>query len=66
MSLTHFVGFRDLVALRIFGKPDFIHIGWDRRAQREIAPGDRIIFANGDGSEPPQVHSFPDIVEPKA
>lgn len=36
---AHFVGFRDdrcWSAVRAFGRPDFIHIGWDRRARHEI------------------------------
>ncbi len=67
VKCTHFVGFRDdryLTACRIFGPPDFIHMGWDRRAQREIAPGDVVVFADGDGSEPPCFHSYPDIFDP--
>src|SRR5690348_6118637 len=43
----HFVGFRGEEyhsATRVWGLPDFIHRGWDRRAQREIAPGDIIVF----------------------
>lgn len=47
---VHFVGFRDdryWNAVRVFGLPDFIHRGWDLRAQREIAPGDTIVFADG-------------------
>lgn len=47
--MLHFVGFRGDEynrAIRVFGKPDFIHMAWDRRAQREIAEGDTVIFAN--------------------
>jgi hypothetical protein len=35
-SLTHFVGFRDdryNRAIRVFGRPDFVHRFWDRRAR---------------------------------
>lgn len=62
----HFVGFRGdeyLRALRVFGRPDFIHIGWDLRAQREIAPGDVVVFAKGPADQAPALRSFPDIVE---
>jgi hypothetical protein len=43
MRCVHYVGFRDdayLRALRVFGGPAFIHRWWDRRAAREIGPGD--------------------------
>jgi hypothetical protein len=44
----HFVGFKDdryLTAKRFFGKPDFIHRHWDRRALDEVMPGDVVVFA---------------------
>lgn len=62
----HFVGFRGdeyVRAQRVFGRPDFIHIGWDLRAQREIAPGDVVVFARGSADQEPQARSFPDILE---
>lgn len=62
----HFVGFRGdeyTAAVRIWGPPDFFHIGWDLRAQREIADCDTVVFARGDGSQPPSRHSYPDIIE---
>lgn len=43
----HFVGFRGdeyLSAIRVWGQPDFIHQWWDRRAAREIAVEDTVIF----------------------
>lgn len=52
---VHFVGFRDeryWSAVRVFGKPDFIHRAWDRRSQREIGPDDLIVFAVGDERQP--------------
>ena len=64
---VHFVGFRGdeyVSACRVWGRPDFIHIGWDFRAQREIAPGDVVVFARGPADQQPQQRSFPDIVEP--
>ena len=63
---THFVGFCDdhyLAAVRAFGRPDFIHRGWDLRARREIADGDLIVFAQGDSEQQPRVKSFDDIRE---
>jgi hypothetical protein len=38
--------------VRVFGRPDFIHRRWDKRARREIQPGDVLIFAEGDESQP--------------
>lgn len=52
-NAIHFVGFKDdryNTAIKVFGKPDFIHRKWDRRAQREIMKGDTIVFAKGDES----------------
>ncbi|MBB4086759.1 hypothetical protein [Sphingomonas carotinifaciens] len=49
--------------MRIFGPPDFIHIGWDRWAKMEIMPGDVAIFATGEAEDHPSDHSFPDICE---
>ena len=47
----------------MFGKPDFIHRGWDLRAQREIAEGDTIVFAQGDADQAPRQKSFDDVRE---
>jgi hypothetical protein len=60
----HFVGFRGeewRSAIKIWGRPHFIHIGWDRRAQREIMPGDTIIFAQGDWTQPVSQWNYPDL-----
>jgi hypothetical protein len=54
-AIVHFIGFRGdeyHSAVRIWGKPDFIHMKWDRRAQIEIVDGDIAIFAVGDEHEP--------------
>ncbi len=54
----HFVGFRGdeySAALRIFGPPDFIHIGWDRWARQEVMPGDIAVFARGTADDEPSV-----------
>lgn len=63
----HFIGFRGnevISALRVWGKPDFWHLGWDTRALREIADGDVLIFATGDEHTPPSRYTFDDIREP--
>lgn len=53
--MIHFVRFKDdryHNAVRVFGKPDFIHRFWDRRAADEIAEGDIVVFAEGDDTQP--------------
>ena len=53
--MIHFVRFKDdryLRAVRVFGPPDFIHRFWDARAVCEVVPGDVVIFAEGDESQP--------------
>lgn len=62
----HFIGFRGdeyLSALRVFGPPDFFHIGWDRWARMEIVEGDVAIFARGSAGDEPSIHGFPDLIE---
>ena len=64
---THFVGFRDdryWNAVRVFGRPDFIHRGWDMRARREIDfEADTVVFATGPHDQAPRLRSFDDITE---
>jgi hypothetical protein len=64
---VHFVGFRGeeyASAVRAFGKPDFIHMGWDRRARREIDfDNDLIVFARGPHDQPFAERNFNDIRE---
>lgn len=46
--LLHFVGFKDdrwHSAVRVWGKPDFIHRFYDHRAVGDMAPGDKVVFA---------------------
>ena len=56
-ALVHFVGFRDdryWNAVRIWGMPDMIHEAWDRYAADDTAPGDVIIFAEGEWNQKPR------------
>lgn len=65
-SALHFVGFRGeeyISAVRVWGKPGFIHRRWDQRAKREIHPSDTIIFAKGDEYDEPSEFNGQDIVE---
>ena len=59
----HFVGFRGdefASALRVFGPPDFIHRNNDPRLPGDVAPGDRVVFANGSEDRPHLKFSFND------
>ena len=61
--MLHFVGFKDdrySTAVAVFGKPDFIHKLWDRRAVDEIAPGDTVVFADGDERSPVKRFAYDD------
>jgi hypothetical protein len=61
--MMHFVGFKDdryQNAVRVFGKPDFVHRFWDRRAQDEIAIGDVAVFADGDETQPTRQFAYDD------
>ena len=66
MCAVHFVGFRDdrySAAVRVFGRPDFIHFVWDKRAQRDIAIGDTIVFAKGSAFQELGRFNGPDIFD---
>lgn len=56
MICVHFIGFRDpqrwANAVSIWGEPHFVHHVWDRRAAREIAEGDVVVFAKYDPERP--------------
>jgi hypothetical protein len=68
MRVVHYVGFSDdryWNAFRVFGGPRVFHRWWDRRAVREIAPGDVVIFADGDWQQQPRPFNAPDIDEPE-
>lgn len=63
---VHFVGFRGdeyWSAVKVFGRPHFIHRWWDLRAQRDIADGDLVVFARGDCRQKPNKYNAPDIEE---
>jgi hypothetical protein len=70
---VHFVGFRGdefWSAVKVWGRPGLIHIGWDRRALRDIGPDDTVIFATGTEHDPFPVNrrtglemNYPDILE---
>lgn len=65
-ACVHFIGFRGeeyWSAVKIWGKPDFIHQRFDRRAQRDIGPGEVVVFARGDDSEPVAKWNGDDIDE---
>jgi len=59
----HFIGFKDERyhnAVRVFGRPDFIHRHWDVRAKHEIVQGDVAVFATKTYHDIPNVYSFND------
>ena len=66
LPALHFVGFRDeryWNAVRIWGKPDFIHITYDRYAVQDMAPWDVVVFAKGDWQQEPRPFSGPGLIE---
>ena len=61
-----FVGFRGdefWSAVRVWGRPDFVCRGWDRRAQREVAENDVVVFARGEFDQPFSQFNFNDLDE---
>lgn len=64
--MVHFVGFRDdryWNAVRTWGRPDFVHITFDRYAAQDMAPCDTVVFAKDDWTQEPRSFSGPDLVE---
>lgn len=62
-GLFHFVGFKDdryWAAVKAFGKPDFVHRFWDRRAVDEVMEEDIVIFADGDETQEVRTFAFDD------
>lgn len=63
---THFVGFRGeefWSAVKVWGRPGFIHQRWDQRARRDIAEGDTLVFARGTEADEPSRFNAPDLIE---
>lgn len=63
---VHFVGFKDdrwWNAIKVFGKPDFVHPAWDTRAQREVGVNDIVVFAKGPHDQPLVKHNTQDYIE---
>lgn len=63
---VHFVAFKGEEyhsAVKVWGRPHFIHRGWDLRGQREIDENDVVIFAQGEHDQVPRVKSFNDLEE---
>jgi hypothetical protein len=66
ITIVHFIGFRGeeyWSAVKVWGRPHFIHRRWDRRAQRDIGPGEVLIFATGDEDQPLAKWNSDDIDE---
>jgi hypothetical protein len=62
-GMFHFVGFKNdryTNAVKTFGRPDFIHRFWDRRAVDEVAEGDVVVFADGDETQDVRTFAFDD------
>lgn len=63
---VHFVGFRGdefHSAVKIWGKPDFIHRFWDVRATGDVSPQDIVVFArkkDWDNINTPKQQAFDD------
>jgi hypothetical protein len=61
--MIHFVGFKNdryYNAVKVFGKPDFIHRHYDHRAFADFAPGDTVVFADGDDTQKVHFHAYDD------
>ena len=66
---VHFVWFRGdeyWSAIRVWGPPEYVHIGWDKRAWRDVHPDDIVIFARGAADQQPRERTFNDINEAAA
>lgn len=60
----HFVGFRGeeyWSAVRIWGRPYSLYIGWDRYVMHAIIPEDTVIFTKGDWTQAPSEYGYPDM-----
>lgn len=66
--VVHFVRFVEFDqhyenAVRVFGRPHFVHRHWDHRAQREVAPWDVVVFAKGEPDQKPIPWNYDDSNE---
>jgi hypothetical protein len=62
----HFVAFKGdeyWSAVKVWGRPGFIHRRLDLRARRDLADEDTVIFAQGTEADPPAVKSGDDLRE---
>lgn len=61
---VHFVGFRTdaeySAAVRVFGRPDFIHLFHDRRMYGDVGPDDIILLGSKGHDEPDPRYSDQD------
>lgn len=66
MPDLHFVGFKDDSynrAVKVWGKPTFVHRYWDVRASLDVQPDDTVVFASKkdwDNLNTPNPFSFDD------
>ncbi|OWK27593.1 hypothetical protein [Sphingomonas dokdonensis] len=63
---VHFVAFRGdeyWSAVKLWGRPAFIHRRWDQRARRELHPADTVVFAKGTSQDTPSQFNGADIEE---
>jgi hypothetical protein len=63
---VHFVAFRGeeyWSAVRVWGRPAFIHRRYDQRARRELHPKDTVVFAKGCDQDAPSRFNGSDIEE---
>lgn len=61
--VLHFVGFKDeryWSAIKVFGRPDFVHRYWDWRCVADIDDGDMVVFADGDETMPVRRFAYND------
>lgn len=66
MKVVHFIGFRGeeyWSAVKVWGLPHVVHMGWDKRAKRELGEDDLVIFARGTEHDEPRERNYPDIYE---
>ena len=62
----HFVGFcgdEYWSAVKVWGRPGFIHRGRDSRAVQDIHPDDTVIFAKGTEADPMPRFTYHDLDE---